>query len=71
MYNKRFEKQILAKSQTLPEFQLFCIKSKIVNSVKHSNVTMMSGDVYCGNYDDILKLLAKLIVKKAQKGMLT
>ena len=71
MYQTAFEKQILAKSQTLPEFQLFRIKSKIVNGIKHANVTMMSGDVYCGNYDDILDLLAKRIVKKAQKGMLT
>ena len=71
MYPTVFEKHILAKSQTLPEFQLFRIKSKIVNGIKHSNVIMMNGDVYCGNYDDILDLLAKRIIKKAQKGMLT
>jgi hypothetical protein len=67
---KSFAKTILAKSQTLPEFQLFRIKTKIINGIKHSNVTMMNGDVYSGYYDDILNLLAKEIIKKALKGML-
>ena len=71
MYKKSFANQILAKSQTLSEFQLYRIKSKLVHGIKYSNITMMNGDVYCGIYDDILELLAKIIVKKAQKGELT
>ena len=66
----RFNQKITIQVQHLPEFQVYRIKNKIRHGKKYSNVTMMNGDVYSGFYNDILELLAKLIVKKAQLGML-